>query len=95
MPILEAQATGRPVVTSNVASMPDVAGDAACLVDPFSTDAIRDGVLRVIDDADYREELVRRGFENVKRFHPDVIADAYYSLYRKIEDSLVGRSGRG
>ena len=95
MPILEAQATGRPVVTSNVASMPDVAGDAACLVDPFSTDAIRDGVLRVIEDADYREELVRRGFENVKRFHPDVIADAYYSLYRKIEDSLVGRSGRG
>lgn len=95
MPILEAQATGRPVVTSNVASMPDVAGDAACLVDPFSTDAIRDGVLRVIEDADYREELVRLGFENVKRFQPDVIADAYYSLYRKIEGSLVGRSGRG
>ena len=49
----------------------------------------------MIEDADYREELVRRGGENVKRFHPDVIADAYYSLYRKIEDSLVGRSGRG
>ena len=95
MPILEAQATGRPVVTSNVASMPDVAGDAACLVDPFSTDAIRVGVLKVIEDADYREELVRRGYENVKRFHPDEIANAYYALYRKIEKDLVGRSRRG
>jgi len=92
MPILEAHATGRPVVTSNVASMPDVAGDAACLVDPFSADSIRDGVLRVIENAEYREELVRRGYDNVKRFHPDVIADAYDSLYREIQAGLLGGS---
>lgn len=95
MPILEAQATGRPVVTSNVASMPEVAGDAACLVDPFSTDSIRGGVLKVIEDAVFREGLVQRGLENVKRFHPDVIAEAYLSLYRKIEGNLVGGSRPG
>ena len=45
MPIIEANAVGRPVITSNVSSMPEVAGDAACLVDPFDQQSIRQGVL--------------------------------------------------
>lgn len=84
LPIVEAQATGRPVVTSNILSMPEVAGRAACLVDPFSAASIREGIVKVIQDSSYREELVRLGFENVKRFRPEKIARDYLDIYRRI-----------
>jgi glycosyltransferase involved in cell wall biosynthesis len=84
MPILEGQAIGRVVVTANISSMPEVAGKAAHLVDPFDENAIREGLLKVIQDDSYREELIRKGFENIKRFHPDVIADQYYALYKSV-----------
>lgn len=84
MPILEAQAIGRPVVTSDLLSMPEVAGGAACLVDPFSVESIRKGVLRVMQDDNYRERLVLDGFQNIKRYDPQVIADQYLHLYLKM-----------
>ena len=84
LPIVEANAVGRPVVTSNLLSMPEVAGDAACLVDPFAVASIRLGIRRVLEDAAYREDLIRRGFENVWRFRTAAIAEQYASLYREI-----------
>ncbi len=84
MPILEAQAVGRPVITSNLSSMPEVAGDAACLVNPLDVASIRSGLLRVIEDAPYREQLVVRGRENVKRFDPERIARQYLEVYQKL-----------
>jgi glycosyltransferase involved in cell wall biosynthesis len=87
LPIIEAQAIGRPVVTSNRSSMPEVAGEAAELVDPTCVDSIRRGIDRIVLDADRRESLVRLGFENVKRFEPAVIAARYASIYREIAGS--------
>ena len=84
MPILEAQATGRPVVTGNLLSMPEIAGKAACLVDPFDAEAIRSGVLRVWHHAEYRERLVEAGLANARRFAPATTAAAYAELYREI-----------
>jgi len=84
LPIVEAQATGRPVVTSNILSMPEVAGGAACLVDPFNVASIREGIAKVIQDSSYREYLVRLGFENVKRFQPENIAKNYLDIYTNI-----------
>jgi glycosyltransferase involved in cell wall biosynthesis len=84
LPIVEANAVGRPVVTSNVWSMPEVAGDAACLVDPFDVASIRAGILRVIEDSAYREQLVKRGFENVKRFRTETVTAQYAELYRSV-----------
>lgn len=84
MPIVEGNIVGRPVVTSNVASMSEVAGDAACLVDPFEVASIRAGILRVIHDRPYREAIVERGFRNAKRFQASAIARQYESLYRKV-----------
>lgn len=84
LPIVEANVVGRPVVTGNTASMPEVAGDAACLVDPFDIASIRGGVLRVLADAGYREELVARGFENARRFAAPVIAERMAQIYRAV-----------
>lgn len=84
MPIVEANTVGRVVVSSNISSMPEVARDAACLVDPFNVQSIREGVLRVIEDDDYRDELIERGFENARRFDVRVIAGQYAEVYRGV-----------
>lgn len=84
LPIVEANAVGRPVITSNLLSMPEVAGDAALLVDPLDAGAIRMAVLRVIEGAALRERLVAAGFENVKRFQPATAALSYANLYREL-----------
>ncbi|MGB8194358.1 MAG: glycosyltransferase family 1 protein [Chitinophagaceae bacterium] len=83
MPILEAQAVGRPVITADLYSMPEVAGDAAYLADPFDVASIRAGILRIINDDAYREALVQKGFDNVKRFDAEKIAGEYLELYRE------------
>jgi glycosyltransferase involved in cell wall biosynthesis len=84
MPIVEANAVGRPLVMSNLEPMVSVAGGAACLVDPYDPASIRGGVLRVIQDPAYREELIRRGLENVRRFSSAAIAEAYLGVYREL-----------
>lgn len=84
MPILESQAVGRAVISSNVYSMPEVAGDSAVLVDPNDVGAIRNGLLRLIGDDAFREERIQKGLENVKRFDPQRIADQYCKLYELI-----------
>ncbi len=68
IPVLEAGACGVPVITSNTSSLPEVAGDAALLVDPHDVDAIAAAMHRLITDDALRAELARRGQENVKRF---------------------------
>ena len=68
MPVLEAMACGTPVLTSNVSSLPEVAGDAALLVDPLDINAIATGISRLITDADLRKALVEKGHAQVRRF---------------------------
>lgn len=86
MPILEAQTVGRPVVTSNLSSMPEIAGNAACLVDPMDVESIRAGIMKVIQDAAYRDSLVVAGFENVRRFSAERVAAQYKALYASMLD---------
>ncbi len=82
LPILEAQAMGRPVITSNFGAMREAAGDGALLVDPYSVEAIREAVLRVKNEPALREELVRKGLRNVERFRAETVAARYGELYR-------------
>lgn len=84
LPIIEANAVGRPVVTSDISSMPEVAGSAACLIDPFSVASIRAGIERVITDEPYRRALVERGYANATRFSASAVAERYAELYREI-----------
>jgi len=84
MPIVEAQAVGRPVITGNCSSMPEVAGQGAALVDPHDVESIRAAVLRVITDATYRDTLVQEGYANAARFDNRRIAGQYRDIYRTI-----------
>ena len=84
LPVLESQATGRPLITSDISPMKEVAGNGAHLVNPYNIDVIREGILKVINDGAYREKLVKEGVENVKRYHPDYIASLYLELYKEI-----------
>jgi glycosyltransferase involved in cell wall biosynthesis len=84
LPIIEANAVGRPVLTSTTTSMPEVAGDAALLVDPEKVEQIKEAIEKLISDAGLREKLVANGRENVKRFLPSAIAQKYADLYAKV-----------
>ncbi len=88
MPIVEANQVERPVLTSNISSMPEIAGNAACLIDPFNVDDIRKGLLKIIQDDAYREQLIVNGRQNCLRFQPAKIADAYYTIYKKMAEDL-------
>lgn len=68
LPILEAQAHGVPVMTANNSALPEIAGDAALLVDPTDVDAIADAMLQLSQDEALRQRLIAAGYENVKRF---------------------------
>lgn len=85
LPILEGQAVGIPVITSNRLSMPWVAGGGALLVDPDSTEEIRTSIKKLIADGKLRAELVERGFNNLSRFTPCAVADKYTGLYKALE----------
>lgn len=85
MPILEANAVGRPVITSNLLSMPEVAGDAAAIVDPFLISEIRAAVQRIINDDTYRENLINNGYRNALRFNANEVANQYVELYNELD----------
>jgi glycosyltransferase involved in cell wall biosynthesis len=86
LPILEAQAIGRPVVTSNLSSMPEAAGKGAMLVDPTDPQAIHRAVKSIIHDVGLRERLILDGFENVAGYRPEVVARRYEEVYRQCLD---------
>lgn len=84
MPIIEGQATGRVVLTSDIAPMNEIAGEAAWFVNPYDVESIRNGFIKLINDAELRKELISKGKENVKRFAVEKIAADYLNLYREV-----------
>ena len=81
MPIIEAQAIGRPVITSNLGAMKEVAGDSAHLVDPCSPADIKAGLEKIVNDGAYYRNLVEMGRKNVVPFEVHHIADQYRNIY--------------
>lgn len=84
LPVLESMACATPVVTSNVSSLPEVAGDAALTVNPLDVDAIADAIERVLTDSDLRRELVSRGQERAAAFTWDVAAQQLQAVYQML-----------
>lgn len=93
LPILEAQASGRPVISSAIGSMPEVAGDGAFLVDPLDATEIRRALDALIHDPALYHLLVQRGFDNVARFSMRSIAGSYARIYRELH--LSNRTPNG
>ena len=88
MPIIEAQTLGKPIITSNVASMPEIAGESAVLVDPFSVESIRKGILSLMENESFRIQKIEQGYKNVQRFMPENICKIYIEIYKSINKNL-------
>src|SRR5437762_6444934 len=89
LPPLEAMASGTPVVVSNVSSLPEVAGDAAVLVDPYSPEAIAEGILKVLQSAHLRADLRQRGFARVKQYSWERSVARVREVYRDAAHGLA------
>lgn len=84
IPPLEAMHFGCPVVCSNVASLPEVCGDAAVLVNPMDDDSVLKGMLKVLEDRDYADQLVQCGFDQISRFSWDASAEMLVSVCKEV-----------
>ncbi len=83
LPVLEAMSLGTPVLCSNTSSLPEVAGDAALMVDPYDTAAISRAIRMLDADADLRADLSRRGLDQAARFTPAIYREHLAALYQR------------
>lgn len=83
-PIVEANAIGRPVVTSNLQPMTEVGGNAAIFVDPYDVDSIKAGLLEVINSEEIRNKLIENGYKNSQKYTADAVARIYMELYNEL-----------
>jgi glycosyltransferase involved in cell wall biosynthesis len=84
LPVLEAQQKGVPVMCSNNSALPEVAGDAAILVDPNDVEAIADAMLQLSQDEALRQKLIAAGYENLKRFSWEKAAKETLSVFENM-----------
>lgn len=84
LPIIEAQAMRKPVITSNLSPMKEVAGGGATLADPNDIESIRNSILQIINNPEQRDELILKGIENVKKYRSENIAAQYENLYFEV-----------
>jgi glycosyltransferase involved in cell wall biosynthesis len=84
LPPLEAMASGTPVVTSNVSSLPEVAGDAAILVDPHDPQAIADGISRLLTDEKLRRDLRMKGLARARQFSWEDSVRRVHAIYQEV-----------
>lgn len=84
IPILDAFSCGLPVLTSDVSSMPELGGDAAFYVDPLDTNDIRKKLKNLMEDKKLREELIKKGFEQAKKFSWEKCANQTVEVYKSL-----------
>ena len=84
LPIVEAQAIGLPVITSNMAPMNEVAGEAALLVDPYEEKEIRAAMEQLLRSSELARRLSEQGRRNAERFDARIVADHYADVYTRL-----------
>lgn len=84
IPMLEAMSCNVPVITSNTSSMPEIAGDAALIINPFNPDEITQGLIQILNDESYRASLCERGLKRSTAFSWRNMAKEYLKLYELI-----------
>ena len=88
IPILEGMACGVPVVTSKTSSMPEIAEDAAAIVDPYNPEKIMEAIKKVIQDDSYRNELISKGMQRAKKFTWENMAQEYLKIYKNVYQEI-------
>ena len=87
MPIIEAMANGIPVACSNVSSLPEIAGSAALLFNPFDVDSITQAMHRLADDPLLRKDLIQKGYKQAKKYSDrDAMVDEYIRVMEEVMD---------
>ena len=84
LPVIEAMQCGAPVICSNTSSLPEAAGGAALLVDPLDIDALARAMLQLVEDADLRHTLIKRGFLQAQKFSWPSCASAVLSVLESV-----------
>jgi len=84
LPVLEAMTLGAPVITSNTSSLPEVAGDAAILIDPNDSTCLAEAILQVISDSQLRQELIDKGKDRAKLFSWERTAKETLKAYKSL-----------
>jgi glycosyltransferase involved in cell wall biosynthesis len=84
LPPLEAMASGTPVLTSNVSSLPEVVGDAALLIDPYDPESIAQGMYRILSDESLRTDLIARGHARAATFSWEASVSRVLKIYRDV-----------
>lgn len=93
-PILEAMTYGVPVITSNVSSMPEVAGDAALLVDPNDVQGLADAMNKILVNGSMRNIMISKGYERVRKFSWKRCAEETLGIFEKVLSGKAGRIGQ-
>jgi len=88
IPILEGMACGVPVITSNTSSMPEIAGDAAEIVDPYKPEEITRAIIKILADKDFKNKLCAKGIERAKKFSWKNMAQEYLKLYEEVYSEI-------
>ena len=89
IPLLEAMACGVPVITSNTSSMPEIAGDAAFIIDPFKPEEITSAMLTLMDNEPLRKEMVMKGIPQAEKFSWKSMAEHVLKIYQEIDSTLI------
>jgi glycosyltransferase involved in cell wall biosynthesis len=84
IPMLEAMACGAPVITSNTSSMPEVAGDAACIVNPYKPEEITAAMIQILADGELKASLISKGFVQAAKFSWKAMAGHVLKIYQDL-----------
>jgi glycosyltransferase involved in cell wall biosynthesis len=87
VPVVEANAVGRPVLASAIEPIKSVAGNSAFMVDPFQVEEIRNGIIKLLTDKTLCATLIENGLENARKYRSEIIAKEYMAVYQKLMES--------
>lgn len=89
LPVIEAMACGVPVITSNISSLPEVAGNAGILVNPYNIEEIVYAIEKILTNVELRNELINKGLERAKLFSWEKTAKETLEIYKRLKKEVV------
>jgi glycosyltransferase involved in cell wall biosynthesis len=88
IPILEAMASGVPVITSKISALPEIAGHAAMLIDPYNEQDMADKVTLVLSNEIFSDQLIIRGLQRVQQFRWEKTGETILNIYNSLTNKM-------